>query len=112
MTPAAAARTTTTTPQPEVDWGNAGTAAPFRTQDAAHLDIDVTNGIGGHRGIQMDGTRIDVYGSRGARDDAVRHHRTARRPTENFQSFADFEAALGADLKGTTTAVRITAKGA
>ena len=33
------------------------------------------------------------------------------RMTQNFQSFADFEKALDADLDGTTTAQRLTAQG-
>jgi len=33
------------------------------------------------------------------------------RETRNFGSFADFEAALAADLDGTTTALRLTADG-
>ncbi len=106
--------------QMDIDWGNSGTKAPFKTLDAAHLDLDVANSsIGSHHRIQVDPRDIDITAL--ASDPSIvaatsgmtlfaitgRHGRA----TDNFNSFADFEAALAMDLDGTTTALRLTADG-
>jgi hypothetical protein len=106
--------------QLDIDWGNAGTIAPFQTEDTTHLVLDVANAsIGSHHRIQVDPTDIDikqlsanvsiVAAASGSPLFAItgRHGRA----TDNFQTFADFEAALAADLNGTTTALRLTADG-
>ena len=106
--------------QMDIDWGNSGTTAPFKALDATHLSLDVSNaGIGGHHRIQVDPKDIDITAlasdpsiiaaTSGGTQFAVtgRHGRA----TNNFSSFADFEAALAMDLNGTTTALRLTADG-
>jgi hypothetical protein len=104
----------------DIDWGNAGTIAPFKVLDAQHLDLDVTNpGIGAHHQIEVDPREIDIRSL--ATDPSVVPATTGMTvfsitgqhgdTTQNFQSFGDFEAALAADLNGTTTALRMTAEG-
>ena len=92
----------------------------FKALDASHLDLDVSNSsIGDHHRIQVDPQNIDitalasdpsiVAASSGMTLFAIagQHGRT----TDNFNTFADFEAALAMDLNGTTTALRLTADG-
>jgi len=95
------------------------TKAPFKAMDASHLDLDVSNSsIGNHHRIQVDPQDIDItalasdpsiVASTGMTLFAItgRHGRA----TDNFNTFADFEAALAMDLDGTTTALRLTADG-
>jgi inner membrane protein involved in colicin E2 resistance len=104
----------------DIDWGNSGTTAPFKALDAKHLDLDVTNtSIGSHHRIQVDPKDIDITAlasdpsivaaaSGDAQFAITGQHGGA---TNNFSSFADFEAALAMDLNGTTTALRLTADG-
>lgn len=106
--------------QLDIDWGNAGTTAPFKALDASHLDLDVTNAsIGSHHRIQVDPQDIDIKAL--ASDPSIVAASSGGtwftitgqhgRATNNFNSFADFETALAADLNGTTTALRLTAEG-
>ena len=105
--------------QMDIDWGNSGTTAPFKALDATHLDLDVANAsIGGHHRIQVDPQDIDITAlasdpSIVAASGVTQFAITGRhgRATDNFSSFADFEAALAKDLDGTTTALRLTADG-
>ena len=105
--------------QMDIDWGNSGTTAPFKTLDATHLDLDVANAsIGNHHRIQVDPQDIDITAlasdpSIVAASGMTQFAITGRhgRGTDNFSSFADFEAALAKDLDGTTTALRLTADG-
>jgi hypothetical protein len=106
--------------QMDIDWGNSGTTAPFKALDATHLSLDVSNAsIGSHHRIQVDPNDIDITAlasdpsiiaatSGGTQFATTGQH---GRATNNFSSFADFEAALAADLNGTTTALRLTADG-
>ena len=106
--------------QLDIDWGNSGTTAPFKALTAADLDLDVTNAnIGDKHEIQTNpqtinikslstdvlitaaGSGMTLFAIAGQHD----------RATDNFSSFADFEAALAADLNGTTSALRLTADG-
>jgi hypothetical protein len=106
--------------QMDIDWGKTGTTAPFKALDASHLDLDVTNAsIGGHHRIQVDPRDIDITAL--ATDPSIAAAGSGMtlfaitgqhgRATNNFSSFADFEAALAKDLDGTTTALRLTADG-
>jgi hypothetical protein len=104
----------------DIDWGNSGTTAPFKTLNATHLDLDVANSsIGSHHRIQVDPQDIDITtlasdpSIAGATSGMTLFSITGRhgRATDNFNSFADFEAALAMDLDGTTTALRLTADG-
>jgi hypothetical protein len=106
--------------QMDIDWGNSGTMVPFKAMDAAHLDLDVSNSsIGSHHRIQVDARDIDITSLAGdpsivaAASGMTQFAITGQhgRGTDNFSSFADFEAALGMDLDGTTTALRLTADG-
>jgi hypothetical protein len=106
--------------QMDIDWGKSGTTAPFKTLDATHLDLDVSNSsIGSHHRIQVDPQDIDitalasdpsiVAAGSGMTQFAITGQHG--RATDNFSSFADFESALAMDLNGTTTASRLTADG-
>jgi hypothetical protein len=105
--------------QMDIDWGKSGTTAPFKTLDAAHLDLDVSNSsIGSHHRIQVDPQDIDItalasdpsiVAAGGMTEFAITGQHG--RATDNFSSFADFEAALAMDLNGMTTALRLTADG-
>jgi hypothetical protein len=105
--------------QMDIDWGKSGTTAPFKTLDATHLDLDVSNSsIGSHHRIQVDPQDIDItalasdpsiVSASGMTQFAITGQHG--RATDNFSSFADFESALATDLNGTTTALRLTADG-
>lgn len=106
--------------QMDIDWGKSGTTAPFKAVNATHLDLDVSNSsIGSHHRIQVDPQDIDitalasdpsiVAAGSGMTQFAIAGQHG--RATDNFSSFADFEAALSMDLNGTTTALRLTADG-
>jgi hypothetical protein len=106
--------------QMDIDWGKSGTTAPFKTLDATHLDLDVSNpSIGSHHRIQVDPQDIDitalasdpsiVAAGSGMTQFAITGQHG--RATDNFSTFADFESALAKDLNGTTTALRLTADG-
>jgi len=104
----------------DIDWGNSGTAKPFKTLTATTLDLDVRNtAIGSHHEIEMNPQNIDIeslttdVSIMGAGSGMTLFSITGQhgRETRNFGSFADFEAALSADLDGTTTALRLTAEG-
>lgn len=105
--------------QMDIDWGKSGTTAPFKTLDATHLDLDVSNSsIGSHHRIQVDPRDIDITALAGdpsivAAGGMTEFAITGQhgRATDNFSSFADFESALAMDLNGTTTALRLTADG-
>jgi hypothetical protein len=106
--------------QMDINWGNSGTTAPFKALDATHLSLDVSNSsIGSHHRIQVDPNDIDITAlasdpsivaatSGGTQFAITGEH---GRATNNFSTFADFEAALAMDLNGTTTALRLTADG-
>jgi len=104
----------------DIDWGNSGTVKPFKTLDTAKLDLDVKNAaISGHHEIEMNPQNIDIESLAtdvsilGAGSGMTLFSITGQhgRETRNFGTFADFEAALSADLDGTTTALRLTAAG-
>jgi len=104
----------------DIDWGNSGTAKPFKSLTASALDLDVTNGsIGSNHEIETNPQNIDLkslatdVSIMGAGSGMTLFSITGQhgRETRNFGSFADFEAALAADLDGTTTALRLTAEG-
>jgi hypothetical protein len=104
----------------DIDWGNSGTTKPFKTLAATSLDLDVTNAsIGGNHVIETNPQNIDLkslaadVSIMGAGSGMTLFSITGQhgRETRNFGSFADFEAALAADLDGTTTALRLTADG-
>jgi hypothetical protein len=106
--------------QMDIDWGKLGTTAPFKTLDATHLELDVSNSsIGSHRRIQVDPQDIDITALAGdpaivaAGSGMTQFAITGQhgRATDNFASFADFEAALAMDLNGSTMALRLTADG-
>jgi hypothetical protein len=105
--------------QMDIDWGKSGTTAPFKTLDATHLDLDVSNSsIGSHHRIQVDPQDIDITALAGdpsivAAGGMTEFAITGQhgRATDNFSSFADFESALAMDLNGMTTALRLTADG-
>jgi hypothetical protein len=104
----------------DIDWGNSGTTKPLKSVTASKLDLDVTNGsIGSNHEIETNPQNIDLeslatdVSIMGAGSGMTLFSITGQhgRETRNFSSFADFEAALAADLDGTTTALRLTADG-
>jgi hypothetical protein len=104
----------------DIDWGNSGTTKPFKTLSATKLDLDVKNpSIGSHHEIETNPQDLDLeslatnVSITGAGSGMTLFSITGQhgRETRNFGSFADFEAALAADLDGTTTALRLTAEG-
>ena len=104
----------------DIDWGNTGTTKPFKTLTATKLDLDVANAaIGSHHEIETNPQNIDLeslatdVALMGAGSGMTLFSITGQhgRETRNFGSFADFEAALAADLDGSTTALRLTADG-
>jgi hypothetical protein len=104
----------------DIDWGNSGTTKPFKSLTATALDLDVTNGsIGSNHEIQTNPQNIDLeslatdVSLMGAGSGMMLFSITGQhgQETQNFGSFADFEAALAARLDGTTTALRLTADG-
>lgn len=106
--------------QMDIDWGNSGTTTPFKALSATDLDLDVTNSsIGGKHRIQIDPQDVNIEQLPsdvmivGATSGMTLFAITGQhgRMTGNFQSFADFEKVLAADLNGTTTALRLTAQG-
>lgn len=106
--------------QMDIDWGNSGTATPFKMLSATSLDLDVNNSsIGSKHRIQVDPQDVDIEQLPsdvmivGATSGMTLFAITGRhgRMTDNFQSFADFEKALATDLNGSTTALRLTAQG-
>jgi hypothetical protein len=104
----------------DIDWNNPGTTKPFKSLTATGLDLDVTNSsIGNDHEIEMPSQTIDIkslatdvsIAGAGSGMTLFAINRGNGRETDNFGSFADFEAALSADLNGTTTALRLTAEG-
>jgi hypothetical protein len=104
----------------DIDWNNPGTTKPFKSLTATGLDLDVTNSsIGSDHEIEMPSQTIDIkslatdvsIAGAGSGMTLFAINRGKGRETDNFGSFADFEAALSADLNGTTTALRLTAEG-
>lgn len=103
-----------------IDWGIAGTTAPFTTLDPGHLDLDVANSsIGTRHRIETEHSAIDLKAL--ASDPSIIAAVTDKtlfaishqlsHSIDNFNGFADFEAKLNADLNGTVTAVGLTAEG-
>jgi hypothetical protein len=104
----------------DIDWSNPGTTKPFKSLTATGLDLDVTNSaIGGDHEIEMPSQTIDIkslgadvsIAGAGSGMTLFAINRGNGREIDNFGSFADFEAALSADLNGTTAALRLTAEG-
>jgi hypothetical protein len=104
----------------EIEWGDAGSTAPFKTLDATHLDLDIANAsISGDHKIEMDPQNIDltalasdpsiIADPSGMTLFAISHRKS--HTIDNFNVFADFETALAADLNGTVTALKLTAAG-
>jgi hypothetical protein len=107
--------------QMDIDWSNSGATMPFKALSAADLDLDVSNAsIGSKHRIQVDPQDVDIRSlssdlSITGSSSGMTLYAIAKRhggATYNFASFSDFEAALAADLDGTTTALRLTADGA
>jgi hypothetical protein len=104
----------------EIDWGQAGATAPFKTVDATRLDLDIANAsIGEHHKIEAEPKEFDLKTL--ATDPSIVPdasttalfaigHSTSHK-VDNFNSFADFEAALATGLNGTVTALRMVAEG-
>jgi hypothetical protein len=103
----------------DIDWNNPGTTKPFKSLTATGLDLDVSNSsIGSDHEIEMPsqtinikslGTDVSIAGA-GSDMTLFAVNRGNGREIDNFGSFADFEAALSADLNGNTTALRLTAR--
>jgi hypothetical protein len=103
-----------------IDWGDVGTLAPFKTLDAAHLDIDIANAdIGKTHQIEAGSKPVDlktlmsdpsIVPSTGATVLLAIGHRTTH-TIENFNAFADFEAKLATELNGTVTALGMSGEG-
>jgi hypothetical protein len=109
-----------TTAELDIDWNNPGTTKPFKSLTATGLDLDVTNSsIGGDHEIETPSQTIDIkslatdvsLAGTGSGMTLFVINRSNGRENDSFGSFADFEAALSADLNGTTTALRLTAEG-
>ena len=109
-----------TTAELDIDWSNPGTTKPFKSLTATGLDLDVTNSIiGGDHEIETPSQTIDIkslatdvsLAGSGSGMTLFVINRGNGRENDSFGSFADFEAALSADLNGTTTALRVTAEG-
>jgi hypothetical protein len=106
--------------QLDIDWGNSGTATPFKTLAPTGLDLDRSNAsIGSNHEIETDQGNINIEsvavdvsitGSSSGMD-LFSITRQRAQATDSFGSFADFEAALAADLDGTTMALRLTTQG-
>jgi hypothetical protein len=105
----------------EIDWGTAGATLPFKTLDAAHLDLDIANSsIGKRHTIEQEPMEIDLKSL--ASDPsivpdaaatttlfAIAHQQS--KSIDNFNAFADFETKLAADLNGTVAALGMFAEG-
>ncbi len=85
--------------QMDIDWGNSGAAAPFKTLDAANLELDVSNaGIGSKHRIQVDPQDVDIKSlhtrsvdhGREFGNDLVRHYATSRRSDSQFRLVRGF----------------------
>jgi hypothetical protein len=106
--------------QLDIDWGNSGTATPFKTLAPTGLDLDRSNAsIGSNHEIETDQGNINIEsmavdvsitGSSSGMD-LFSITRQRGQATDSFGSFSEFEAALAADLDGTTMALRLTAEG-
>ena len=104
----------------DIDWSNPGAAKPFKALSTSGLDLDATNSsIGNDHEIEMPlqkldikslGTDVSIAGAASGMT-LFAINRGNGREIDNFDSFADFEGALSADLNGTTTALRLTAEG-
>jgi hypothetical protein len=106
--------------QLDIEWGNSGTTTPFKALTSTTLDLDGSNpSIASKHEIKVDPQDVDIKSlttdvsiaaaSSGMTLFAITGQHG--RATNNFASFADFEAALAADLNGMTTALRMTADG-
>jgi hypothetical protein len=104
----------------EIEWGDAGTTAPFKALDATHLDLDIANAsISGDHKIEQDPQNIDlkslasdpsiVADSSGMTLFAIAHQQS--HSIDNFNAFADFAVKLAADLNGTVAALKLMANG-
>jgi hypothetical protein len=99
-----------------IGWGVNGSTDPFSASSATALTLDLT----GVRGVlKLGGRIIDVTtlttgvqlvpASAGSLAFAIAHR--GSREVDNFSSFADFTAALDADLNGTTAMYSLVADG-
>ncbi len=104
----------------QIDWGKAGATAPFKAISATHIDLDIANtSIGEHHKIEAMDQEIDlttlatdpsiVPDASSTALFAIAH--AAGNKVDNFNGYADFEAALATALNGTVTALRMTAEG-
>lgn len=99
-----------------LNWGPAGSKAPFTASTAAGLTVNPT---GLHGTLQLGGRLIDVTtltggltlrpATEGALVFAIAHR--SSRDVENFSDFADFVVQLTAALDGNTPLYRATAEG-
>jgi hypothetical protein len=106
--------------QLEMEWGNAGTTAPFKAVDATHLDLDIANPqisdkhfiesgpqvidlktLGSDPSIVTDTAAMTLF--------SIAHEHGGM--TESFNGFADFAAALAAELNGSELIFRLNADG-
>lgn len=104
-----------------IDWGSAGTAAPFVSIGGAQLDLDRLNAaIGARHQILIGAQSLDLTtlasdplivpdGAATAVVYSIGHATSAT--VDNYDSFADFSAALGVDLNGAVHATMLTAEG-
>lgn len=104
-----------------IDWGSAGTAAPFVSIGSAQLDLDRLNAaIGARHQILIGAQSLDMTtlasdplivpdGAATAVVYSIGHATSAT--VDNYDSFADFSAALGVDLNGAVHATALTADG-
>jgi hypothetical protein len=106
--------------QLEIEWGDAGTTAPFKAQDSTHLDLDIANvSISEKHFIEIGPQVIDlkhlatdpsIMGDSGGMTlFAITHEHGGM--TENFNGFADFSTKLAAELNGSELAFRLNADG-
>jgi hypothetical protein len=105
----------------EIDWGTTGATLPFKTLDSAHLDLDIANsGIGKRHTIEQEPMEIDLKTL--ASDPSIVPDASATtllfsiahqqsNGIDNFNTFADFETRLAADLNGTVAALGMFAEG-
>lgn len=104
-----------------LDWGTAGTAAPFTTVNTSELVLNIHNtGIGARHRLDGGAQSIDVTSltadltivpdtTVATAIYAIAHSATAS--VENFNTFAAFAAALQTELAGSTLATTVTAEG-
>jgi hypothetical protein len=97
-----------------LDWGSAGSSAPFTAISSSELDVPVSTAGTRHTvtvgPLVVQPAQVVIVPSTAT----TLLYSIAHTPTstvENFNTFAAFATALGAELNGTTAATSITAEG-